>query len=56
VPACPIEDQHGMRADRDIGRNLVEVELHRLGVGEGQRQPRADAASRTDGAEQIGAW
>jgi hypothetical protein len=32
------------------------VELHRLGVGEGQRQPRADAAGRTDGAEQIGAF
>jgi len=31
------------------------VKLHRLGVGEGQHQRRADAAGGTDRAEQVGA-
>ena len=30
------------------------MELHRLGVGVGQGERRADAAGRADGAEQIG--
>ena len=30
------------------------MELHRLGVGVGQRERRPDAARRADGAEQIG--
>ena len=55
MPAGAIEDQHGMRADGDIARYFVEMELHRLGVGEGQRQRRARSARGTDGTEQIGA-
>ena len=43
-----------MGAFGDMARNFVEVELHGLGVGVGQRERRADAARRTDGAEQIG--
>ena len=35
--------------------DLVEVELHGLGVGVGQRQRRAGAARRADRAEQVGA-
>ena len=31
------------------------MELHGLGVGEGQGERRADAARRADGAEQVGA-
>jgi hypothetical protein len=54
VPACAIEDQHGMRADRDGGRELIEMKPHRLGVGMRKRQRRADAAGGTNGAEQIG--
>ena len=34
--------------------DFVEVELHRLGVGVGQGERRADAPRRTDGAEQVG--
>ena len=43
-----------MRAGGDLGGDLVEMELHHLGVGEGQRQRRAFAACRTDRAEEIG--
>jgi hypothetical protein len=55
VPVGAIEDQHGVRAGRDGGRDLIEMKLHRLGVGARQRQRRADAAGGTNGAEQIGA-
>jgi hypothetical protein len=44
-----------MRADRNGSRDLLEMKLHRLGVGVRQRQRRADAAGGTNGAEQIGA-
>jgi len=40
----------------DGAGDLVDVELHRLGVGEGQRQSRADAPGRADRPEQIGAF
>ncbi len=44
VPACAIEDQHGMGARSDVARDLIEMKLHRLGVGMRKRQRRADAA------------
>ena len=34
--------------------NFVEVELHHVGIGIGQREGRPDAAGRADRAEQIG--
>ena len=55
MPAGAIEDQHGMRADRDVGRDLLEMPLHRIGVGAGQRERPTHCARRTNGAEQIGA-
>ncbi|KAF0131101.1 MAG: hypothetical protein FD152_2073 [Xanthobacteraceae bacterium] len=44
-----------MGALADVAGDLVDVELHRLGVGEGQRQSGADAPGRADRAEEIGA-
>src|SRR5687768_15062027 len=38
-----------------VRANLVEVELHRFRIGEGQRQRGAGAAGRADRAEQVGA-
>ena len=43
-----------MGAVGDVARDFVEVELHHVGVGIGQRQRRPDAAGGADGAEQIG--
>ena len=43
-----------MGAVGDVERDFVEVELHHVGVGIGQRQRRPDAAGGADGAEQIG--
>lgn len=44
-----------MSALGDVERDLVDVELHGLGVGEGQCQSRPDAARGADCAEEIGA-
>lgn len=38
----------------DMAADLVEVELHGVGVGEGQCERGARAAGGTDGAEEIG--
>jgi hypothetical protein len=38
----------------DVARDFVEVELHHVGVGIGQRQGRSDAPRWADRAEQIG--
>ena len=55
VPAGPIEQQDGVGALGDGAGDLVEVELHRVRVGEGWRQGGTGAAGRTDGAEEVGA-
>jgi hypothetical protein len=54
MPSGAIEQQDGVCAFSDIARDLVEVKLHHVGVGVGQRQSRSDTASWTDRAEQIG--
>ena len=54
MPSGAIEQQHGVGALRDMARDFVEVELHHVGVGIGQRERGSDAARRTDRAEQIG--
>src|SRR3954454_13570398 len=46
----------GMGAPFDGAGDLVEVELHGLRVGEGQRQGGTRAAGRADGAEQVRAF
>ena len=55
MPSCSIEYQHGVSSLCDVARDFLEVELHGLGVCEGQREGGADAARGTDSAEQIGA-
>jgi hypothetical protein len=54
MPPGAIQKQHGVRALGDGARDFVEVKLHHVGVGVGQREGRSDAAGGTDRAEQIG--
>ena len=54
MPPGSVEKQHGVGALSDIARDFVEVKLHHVGVGVGQREGRPDASRRADGAEQIG--
>ena len=51
MPAGAVEEEDGLRAGSDVGRELVETELHHLSVGEEQRRapPRAEQV-----AEEIG--
>ena len=44
----------GVRALCDVSGDLVDMELHHDGVGEGKRERRALAARWADGAEEIG--
>ena len=55
VPSGAVQQQHGVGAPGDMQGYLVEMTLHGVGVRKGQRQRRADAARRADGAEQVGA-
>src|SRR5580692_4424609 len=51
---APVEDENGVGARGDVARDFVELKLHHVGVGVGQREGGPDAASRADRAEQIG--
>ena len=56
MPSGSVEQQDGVSATRDAARDFVEMLLHRLGVSIGQRQSRAFAVRRADGAEEIGVF
>jgi hypothetical protein len=51
VPSGAVEQQDGVGALGAVARDFLEMELHRLGVGEGQRERSADASGGTNGAE-----
>jgi len=40
----------------DVAGDFLEVKLHGLGVGEGERKRGADASGGTNGAEEIAAF
>jgi hypothetical protein len=42
-----------MGARRHLGRDLLQMPLHGLGVAAGQDEAGADAARRADGAEDV---
>ena len=54
MPSGAVEQQHGVGALGDTTGDFFEMELHGLGVGEGQGKRGPDAAGGTNGAEQIG--
>ena len=35
MPACPVEHQHGVGAERDAAPDLDEVQIHRLAIATG---------------------
>ena len=53
MPAGAIHDDEGMGAWGDGLAQLVEHELHRLGLDTGQDQGNPGVAFRADGAEQV---
>ena len=55
MPSGPVEQQHRVSASGDMQGDLVEMTLHGVGVGDGQRKCGTHAARWADGAEQVGA-
>ncbi len=53
MPPGLVDEKGGVSAWADLGRDFVEMPLHRLGVAARQDEGRADAALGTDGAEDI---
>jgi hypothetical protein len=54
MPSGSIEEQDGVTALRHLAADLLEMQVHRLGVGIGHDQGRADVTTRTDSAEYVG--
>jgi hypothetical protein len=55
VPAGAVEQERGMGSALHSAGDFVEMKLHGLGVGEGERQGGTGAAGRADGTKQVGA-
>jgi hypothetical protein len=54
VPTGLIDEQHGVGSWLDVKRDLLKMQLHRLGVAKWQNQTGRLAKRGTDGAEDIG--
>ena len=53
VPACLIDQEHGVGTRRDGLGDRGEMQVHCLGIADGQDQGRALALFRADGAEDV---
>ena len=54
MPTGPIEEQDGVTALRHLATDLIEMQVHRVGIGIRQNQCRADLATRTNSPEYGG--
>ena len=54
VPAGLIENENGVGAGGDLGRDLVEMKLHGFAVANWQHEGGAGSAVRANCAEQVG--
>lgn len=54
MPSGSIKEQDGVTALRHLAADLLEMQVHRVGIGIRQDQGCADIAARTDSAEYIG--
>jgi len=54
VPSSLIEQEYGVPTGRDRARDFGKMQVHRLGVADGQDESCALALARADGAEDMG--
>jgi hypothetical protein len=54
VPAGAVDEESGVRIERDVLSDLGKQQIHREGVAGGQDERRAFALFGADGAEDIG--
>src|SRR5512139_4338945 len=56
MPSGAVEQQHRMRALRDMAGYFLDMQLHHLGIHPRERQRRPFALGRADRAEEIGVF
>jgi hypothetical protein len=54
MPSGLVDEEDGVGAWADLGRDFIEMPLHGLCVAVGQNEGRPDAALGTNGAKDIG--
>ncbi len=54
MPSRLIEENDGVFARRDAARDFLKMQVHRLGVADGQNERRALAVLGADRAENVG--
>ena len=54
VPPGAVHQQYAVRLSGDVFADLIEMQLHGMGIGPRQHESCSCTAGRTDGAEQIG--
>lgn len=54
MPSRPVHQNGGMSLAGDTAADLVEMQLHGMGIGPWQHQRRTGSTGWTDGSEQIG--
>ena len=54
VPSCSVHQHSRMSPTGDVFADLVEMQLHGVGVGLGEHQSGPRSPFRADGAEQVG--
>lgn len=54
VPAGTVHQHHRMGPSGNVFADLVEMQLHGVGIGPGEHQGGPGSPLRTDGTEQIG--
>ena len=48
MPSGSVKEQDGVTAGRHLAADLLEMQVHRFGIGIRQDQSRADIATRTE--------
>lgn len=51
--ACAVAHDHGAGSNTDLGANLLEIQVHALGIGRG-RKHRINPACRSGPSKQVG--
>jgi hypothetical protein len=51
MPTGAVEKQNGVGSSFDVTRDFLDVEVHCLSIGEGQRKGGADASGGTNGSK-----
>ena len=54
VPSGAVQCEHGERPRAHLRADFLQMQVHRVDIGTRENEPGANAAVRTDRAEQVG--